>query len=233
MGCTLVSDSLSSWQGMGLELVLTFVIAFTMCATADPNRKSLGSDSLAVGLAYLVCTLIALPATGASMNPARSLGPAFVSNTWTNHWVYWAGPVIGGLLAGLIYEYIFDSPKKALPTIKDRDDSDKEMSEVKDDSDSKTSSVISPRTQMPQTPVQPSAAGGPYYRPLTPHDGSSTLRPHSRGTYTSAKYVASPGTMVSHQQVQPAATYYSTLPRGGGGTYRSWNDYGSSNQFKF
>ncbi|GBM91477.1 hypothetical protein AVEN_85783-1 [Araneus ventricosus] len=109
-----------------------------------------------------------------------------------------------------------------------------EMSEVKDDSDSKTSSVISPRTQIPQTPVQPPVAGGPYYRPLTPHDGSSTLRPHSRGTYTSAKYIASPGAMVNHQQVQPAATYYSTLPRGGGGgAYRSWNDYGSSTQFKF
>ncbi|GFQ87483.1 neurogenic protein big brain [Trichonephila clavata] len=231
MGCTLVSDSLSSWQGMGLELVLTFVVTFTMCSTADPNRKSLGSDSLAVGLAYLVCTLIALPATGASMNPARSLGPAFVSNTWTNHWIYWAGPVVGGLLAALIYEYIFDSPKKVLPTVKDRDDSEKDVSEIKDDSDSKTSSVISPRTQMAQTHVQPTVVGGPYYRPLTPHDGSSTMRPHSRSTYTSAKYIASPsGSMGNHQQM-PNATYYSTLPRGS--SYRSWNDYGSSTQFKF
>ncbi|GFT35580.1 neurogenic protein big brain [Nephila pilipes] len=231
MGCTLVSDSLSSWQGMGLELVLTFVVSFTMCSTADPNRKSLGSDSLAVGLAYLVCTLIALPATGASMNPARSLGPAFVSNTWTNHWIYWAGPVIGGLLAALIYEYIFDSPKKVFPTVKDRDDSEKDVSEIKDDSDSKTSSVISPRTQLAQTQVQTTVAGGPYYRPLTPHDGSSTMRPHSRSTYTSAKYIASPSSSMGNHQPMPNTTYYSTLPRGS--SYRSWNDYGSSTQFKF
>ncbi|GIY76725.1 neurogenic protein big brain [Caerostris extrusa] len=173
-----------------------------------------------------------LPATGASMNPARSLGPAFVSNTWANHWVYWAGPVLGALLAGLIYEYIFDSPKKVLPILKDREDSEKDVSEIKDDSDSKTSSVISPRNQLPQTPVQQPVVGGPYYRPLTPHEGSSTMRPHSRGTYASAKYINSPGVMGSHQQQIQNATYYSTLPRGGGG-YRSYNDFGNSTQFKF
>ncbi|KAG8196993.1 hypothetical protein JTE90_013137 [Oedothorax gibbosus] len=243
-GCTVVSESLSSLQGLGLELVLTFVVAFTMCATHDPERKAMGSDSLAVGLAYLVCTLIALPATGASMNPARSLGPAFVSNTWTNHWVYWAGPVLGGLLAGLIYEYIFDSPKKVLPVIKDREDSERDTSDAKDDTDSKCSSALSPRTHLPQSQmvVQPttSASGGPYYRPLTPHEGPT--RPHSRGAYSSAKYIASPQPSGHQQHSQAATTYYSTMPRGSSsagsvngacGGYRSWNDYGNSTQFKF
>ncbi|XP_035221956.1 aquaporin-5-like isoform X2 [Stegodyphus dumicola] len=230
LGCTVVTEYLSTWQAMGLELVLTFIVAFTMCATADPNRKSLGSDALAVGLAYLVCSLIALPATGASMNPARSLGPAFVMNTWTNHWVYWSGPVLGGLLAGLIYEYIFDSPKKILPTIKERDDSERDISDIKDETDSKSSTVISPRAQMPQMQIQHQIpSGGPFYRPLTPHEGS-TMRPHSRSTYTNPKYVATPGSSSSHQHMQPAA-YYSSLPRNS--AYRTWNEYGTSGHFKF
>lgn len=67
-----------------------------------------------------------LPATGASMNPARSLGPAFVMNKWIDHWVYWFGPVAGGLLAGLIYEYIFDARKKSRALRQSLEDADKE-----------------------------------------------------------------------------------------------------------
>lgn len=43
------------------------------------------------------------PHTGASMNPARSLGPAIIANQWQNHWIYWIGPLLGASCAGLMY----------------------------------------------------------------------------------------------------------------------------------
>lgn len=52
------------------------------------------------------------------LNPARSLGPSFVLNKWENHWVYWVGPLIGGVIAGIIYKYVF-SPRRAFKLNKD------------------------------------------------------------------------------------------------------------------
>ncbi len=50
---------------------------------------------------------VGVPLTGASMNPARSFGQAIVANDWTDHWIYWLGPLIGAALAALIYQYVF------------------------------------------------------------------------------------------------------------------------------
>ena len=61
----------------------------------------------ASGLTVLVDHLIGIPLTGASMNPARSFGPALVANTWADHWVYWLGPLIGAAIAALVYEFVF------------------------------------------------------------------------------------------------------------------------------
>ena len=50
--------------------------------------------------------------TGASMNPARSFGPALASGVWEAHWLYWAGPILGGLIAGLLYHHVFMERQK-------------------------------------------------------------------------------------------------------------------------
>jgi len=55
--------------------------------------------------------LVGGPLTGASMNPARTFGPALASGFWANHLVYWIGPIIGGLVAAFLYEGVFAEKK--------------------------------------------------------------------------------------------------------------------------
>ncbi|XP_042229224.1 neurogenic protein big brain-like, partial [Homarus americanus] len=123
LGATGVSQVISPWQGLGLEFLLTFVVVFVFFASVNPYRRNFGNPAVAIGLAYLACTLVGLPLTGASMNPARSLGPAFVKNKWDAHWVYWVAPLLGGVTAGLIYEYIFN-PHRLPRSRKDSIDGD-------------------------------------------------------------------------------------------------------------
>lgn len=93
--------------GLLAEIVLTFTLVFVIFATAiDP--KGLGHLApLAIGFTVLVDHLAGVPVTGASMNPARSFGPALIAGVWANHSIYWIGPLIGGALAAIIYEFIF------------------------------------------------------------------------------------------------------------------------------
>ncbi len=63
--------------------------------------------SIGIGLAVTIDHFVGVPLTGASMNPARSSGPALVANGWDDHWVYWLGPLVGGGGAGLLYYFLF------------------------------------------------------------------------------------------------------------------------------
>jgi aquaporin TIP len=90
-----------------VEAVLTFVLVFTVFATAMDPRGLVGVAPIAIGFAILVDHLVGVPMTGASMNPARSFGPALVADAWDDHWVYWVGPLIGGGLAALVYYFTF------------------------------------------------------------------------------------------------------------------------------
>ena len=67
--------------------------------------------AIAIGGTIALEALFADPITGASMNPARTFGPALISNFWTAHYIYWIGPIAGALLAGFVYNSFFLRPQ--------------------------------------------------------------------------------------------------------------------------
>ena len=107
LGAHALGPDVSVSMGLVMEVVVTFVLVFVIFATAvDPG--GIGNQApLAIGLTVLVDHLVAVPITGASMNPARSFGPALVAGEWSNHWIYWAGPLLGGAVASLVYQFAF------------------------------------------------------------------------------------------------------------------------------
>ncbi|XP_072219869.1 aquaporin-4 isoform X2 [Leuresthes tenuis] len=108
LGVTTVNSNISVGHALVVELLITFELVFSVFATCDPKRTDLsGSASLAIGFAVTIGHLFAIPYTGASMNPARSFGPAMVTLNFENHWVYWLGPILGGILAAGLYEYLY------------------------------------------------------------------------------------------------------------------------------
>jgi MIP family channel proteins len=110
MGATQLAYGVTPGEGCAIEICLTFILVFTVCATAElsGDLKSMGRFApLAIGYSVLVDHMIGVPFTGASMNPARSFGPAVVSGYWLNHWVYWVGPIVGGIFAAVVYHYLF------------------------------------------------------------------------------------------------------------------------------
>ncbi|CAM6092607.1 unnamed protein product [Calypogeia fissa] len=95
--------------GLVLEIVLTFALVFVVYATAVDHKKgSVGVIApLVIGFTVLAAHFIGVPYTGASLNPARSFGPAVVNLDFTDNWIYWVGPLIGAAIAALVYDGIF------------------------------------------------------------------------------------------------------------------------------
>ncbi len=94
-------------KALAIEVILTFFLVFTIFASVIDKRGNAAWAPIAIGLVVFVDHLIAVPLTGASMNPARTLGPALVHGDWADHWVYWAGPIIGGIVAAVTYVLLF------------------------------------------------------------------------------------------------------------------------------
>ncbi|KAK6926714.1 Major intrinsic protein [Dillenia turbinata] len=104
-----LSSGVSVWNALVFEIVMTFGLVYTVYATAvDPKKGNIGIIApIAIGFIVGANILAGGAFDGASMNPAVSFGPALVSWTWTNHWVYWVGPLIGGGIAGIIYDFVY------------------------------------------------------------------------------------------------------------------------------
>ncbi|NP_001088210.1 uncharacterized protein LOC495037 [Xenopus laevis] len=111
LGLNGLSEGISQGQGLGVEIMVTFQLVLCVVSITDRRRNDVsGSAPLAIGLSVALGHLIAIDYTGCGMNPARSFGSAVVAKQFTNHWIFWVGPMIGGAAAAIIYDFIL-SPR--------------------------------------------------------------------------------------------------------------------------
>lgn len=106
LGTPALGPGIEFGKAVGIEIILTFFLVMVIFGTAV-DRRSANLGGLAIGLTITMDILAAGPLTGAVMNPARALGPALLTGTWDDHLVWWIGPVIGGVIAAMVYHYLF------------------------------------------------------------------------------------------------------------------------------
>ncbi len=107
LGAHGLGPGISPGAGLLAEAILTFALVFVVFATALDPRGLTHLGPLAIGFTVLVDHLVGVPLTGASMNPARSFGPALITGSWAGHWIYWIGPLLGAAIAALLYQQVF------------------------------------------------------------------------------------------------------------------------------
>ena len=102
LGVTILTEGVGVGQGLVVEIVLTFFLVNTIFNTAVSGKAG-NFAGLAIGLTLVFCILMGGPLTRASLNPARTLGPAIVSGNYADIWLYFVGPCVGAILAALLY----------------------------------------------------------------------------------------------------------------------------------
>ena len=103
MGTPALGNGISVQMGLITEVVLTFFLVFVIYGTAvDARAPKVGG--LFIGLTVALDILMGGPISGAAMNPARHLGPALLGGGLQNLWLYWVGPIAGGVLAAQVYK---------------------------------------------------------------------------------------------------------------------------------
>ena len=96
----------SDLQALAWEAAFTFFLMLVITAVATDTRAVGEAAALAIGGAVAMGAFVAGPISGASMNPARSLGPALVAGDLTGIWIYLLGPILGAVAAAVVYRYL-------------------------------------------------------------------------------------------------------------------------------
>jgi len=92
-----------AYQGFFMELIVTMVFVLLILNVTEERNGPQWSPPMMIGLTVTLAHVLLIPYTGCSINPARSLGPAVVMGDMKDQWIFWAGPLGGGLLAGLFH----------------------------------------------------------------------------------------------------------------------------------
>lgn len=101
-----VSIQGSPFKAVILEAIFTFFLVLVMFGTAVSKKASPAASGIAIGMTLTAAILIGGPLTGASLNPARTFGPAIASGFYLNLWVYFVGPIAGALIASAVATFL-------------------------------------------------------------------------------------------------------------------------------
>jgi len=111
LGAPAVGPGVQPEAALIVEAILTFFLVWVVFATAaDPRGTFKSIAGLAIGLTITFDILLGGPLTGAAMNPARAFGPQLFSREWDDFWIWYVGPLAGGVLGALAYEWLYLRP---------------------------------------------------------------------------------------------------------------------------
>ena len=104
LGVPALAPGVSPTLGMLLEATMAFMLVIVIMGSAIDSRAPKGFAGMAIGFTLIGNILMGGSLTGASFNPARAFGPAFVGGYWQDQWIYWVGPLLGATVAALLYD---------------------------------------------------------------------------------------------------------------------------------
>ncbi|KAF7706853.1 aquaporin-1-like [Silurus meridionalis] len=107
LGLNQVAENMTQGKAFGVEFLATFQLVLCVLAVTDSRRNDVkGSAPLAIGLSVGLGHLVAISYTGCGINPARSFGPAVIMKSFKKHWVFWVAPMLAGVSAALLYDFV-------------------------------------------------------------------------------------------------------------------------------